>query len=72
MADRLKSGPRYDLWKWVEQNTAAVLNTTDKDAASFASELLGFTVRDSHIVVARKRFGINRRRTLHGEGVRHG
>ncbi len=72
MPDRLKSGPRYDLWEWVEKNVDTVINATDKEAARLASELLGFTVRDSHIVAARKRFGINRRRALHAEGVRHG
>ena len=67
MTDRLKSGPRYDLWKWVEQNTEAVQNTTDTEAAKLASEVMGFTVTKPNMVTARKAFGIRRR-----EGVPHG
>ena len=67
MGNRLTSGPRYELWKWVESNAETARNTNDAYTAKLASEALGFTVAGSHIVAARKAFDIRRR-----EGVRHG
>ena len=70
MTNRLKNGQRYRLWLWVQRNTEVVQNATDTEAAKLSGEAMGFAVTKTHIVHARKSFGIRRRGVK--AGVAHG
>ena len=58
--NQLNSDQRYDLWRWVEQNTESVQEDTDMQTATKASDVLGFSVTEANIVAAREKFGIKK------------
>ena len=58
--NQLTSGQRYRLWRWVEENKAAVIANSDNKVALLATNELGFSCSGNNILAAREEFGLRK------------